>query len=261
MNFLFPSDLVNHKQVDESFALEYEALRAKAHHCHLLNSEEWESGSVKVYPKLLDSSVLVYRGWMMTPSDYQRLVKGVEVLSGKLLISAEQYRLCHHLPNWYKYCQQHTPKTVFTDKNIDFEPLLNELNWQNYFVKDSVKSLTTERGSMAKTADEVRQVIADIEKFRGGIEGKICLREVEDFQPNSEERYFVYKGKLYARDAEMTMPSMLFDIANKIDSPFFSVDIIYNRDNEPRLVELGDGQVSDIKKWKVIDFVQIFDDD
>lgn len=261
MHFLFPSDLMDSKQVDESFKLEYEALKANADQCHLLNADEWESGRCKITPKLLNQPTLIYRGWMMTPSDYQSLFNGVQAQGGNLLTNCEQYRLCHHLPNWYQNCQQYTPKTVFTDKNADFEGLLAELNWQSYFVKDAVKSLTIERGSIAKLADDVRQIIADIEKFRGGIEGKICLREVECFQSDSEERYFVYRGKPYARNAQMIMPDMLLDIADRIDSPFFSADIIYTNEDKPRLVELGDGQVSDIKKWSVTDFVKIFDNE
>lgn len=258
MHFLFPSDLLNDKQVDESFALEYAALQASSHQCHLLNADEWESGYCKITRKLLNQPILIYRGWMMKPNEYQQLNEDIQRLEGKLLTSPQHYELCHHLPNWYEQCQQYTPKTIFTDRNANFESIISEQSWQGCFIKDSVKSLTTERGSIAKTADEVRTIISDIEKFRGGIEGKICLREVEYFQSDSEERYFVYRGKPYARDAQLAMPDMLFDIADKIDSPFFSVDIIYNKDNKPHLVELGDGQVSDIKKWKVIDFIKIF---
>lgn len=258
MNFLFPSSCLDNKQVEENFALEYEALLANSHHCYLLDSDEWETGHCKIRPKLTNTPTLIYRGWMMKPNEYQVLLNSVQLQGGTLLTNVQQYQLCHHLPSWYQSCQQYTPKTVFADMDTDFEKLIKELDWQGYFVKDSVKSLTTERGSIAKTADDVRQIIADIEKFRGGIEGKICLREVEYFQSDSEERYFVYQGKPYARNAQMIMPDMLFDIADRIDSPFFSVDIIDNEDNEPRLVELGDGQVSDIKKWSVTDFVKIF---
>jgi hypothetical protein len=53
------------------------------------------------------------------------------------------------------------------------------------------------------------------------------------------------------------VPPMVADIAGRIDSPFFSVDIVLNRDGVPRLIELRDGQVSDRKKWPVETFTRM----
>jgi hypothetical protein len=45
--------------------------------------------------------------------------------------------------------------------------------------------------------------------------------------------------------------------AQRIASPFFSVDIAERRDGVLRIIELGDGQASDRKHWPVTRFVQM----
>jgi len=44
------------------------------------------------------------------------------------------------------------------------------------------------------------------------------------------------------------VPKIVQTIAPRIDSPFFSVDVVLSTDGTPRLIELGDGQVSDRKQ-------------
>jgi hypothetical protein len=87
------------------------------------------------------------------------------------------------------------------------------------------------------------------------VEGGVCVRELEDLLPETEERYFVLRGKAHARDG--VVPSIVQDVATRIQSPFFSVDIVLNNDGIPRLIELGDGQVSDRKKWSVEAFISM----
>ncbi|MBP0031007.1 ATP-grasp domain-containing protein [Roseofilum sp. Guam] len=38
-------------------------------------------------------------------------------------------------------------------------------------------------------------------------------------------------------------------VADRINSPFFTIDIVQHRDGRDRVVELGDGQVSDLVGW------------
>jgi hypothetical protein len=66
----------------------------------------------------------------------------------------------------------------------------------------------------------------------------------------------VLNGIAYARDG--IVPEVVQIIAARIRSPFFSVDIVLNSDGHPRLIELGDGQVSDKKKWLADRFAAIF---
>ena len=46
--------------------------------------------------------------------------------------------------------------------------------------------------------------------------------------------------------------------ARAIASPFFSVDIARRRDGVERIVEIGDGQVSDLVGWSIERIVEIW---
>ncbi|BCG26138.1 hypothetical protein TUM18999_43290 [Pseudomonas tohonis] len=138
-------------------------------------------------------------------------------------------------------------------RDADFAAALANAGWSACFVKDYVKSLTTQRGSIARSADEVVEILALIERYRGELEGGVCLREFEPLIPETEERYFVLDGRAYGRTDEV--PPLVQEIAQRVPCPFFSVDLVASESGALRLVELGDGQVSDRKQWPVERFV------
>ncbi|MDX8399027.1 MAG: ATP-grasp domain-containing protein, partial [Gallionellaceae bacterium] len=224
--------------------------------CSIYSAEDFESGEFKPRPPLTQGDKVIYRGWMLTPDSYAKLQVAIESHGGKVLTSLAQYRHCHYLPEWYPICEDITPKTIILNKNTDFKSALATKEWSAYFVKDFVKSLTTSRGSVAKTPDEVTEIVSLIEKYRGQIEGGVCVRQFEDLCPETEERYFVFNHTPFSRDG--IIPDIVTTIAARIESPFYSVDIVLASNGTPRLIELGDGQVSDIKKWPANRFVEIF---
>lgn len=89
--------------------------------------------------------------------------------------------------------------------------------------------------------------MALIEQYRGSVEGGVCIRKFEELLPETEERYFVLDRKAFSRDGNV--PSLVHELAALIPSPFFSVDTVISKSGQLRLIELGDGQVSDRKKW------------
>jgi len=116
-----------------------------------------------------------------------------------------------------------------------------------YFVKDYVKSLTTRRGSIARTPAEAAEVARAIAETRGAIEGGLCVRRVERFVTETERRIFVAQGQPFAHDGEV--PALAVEIAARIPSAFFTIDLVRDEAGAWRVVELGDGQVSDRKDW------------
>jgi hypothetical protein len=96
-----------------------------------------------------------------------------------------------------------------------------------------------------------------MEQFRGEIEGGLCVRRVEAFIGDSERRYFVLHGKAYGVAGER-VPELVERVANRIPSPFFSVDQIRREDGVLRVVEVGDGQVSDLVGWSTGDFAAMW---
>jgi hypothetical protein len=99
-----------------------------------------------------------------------------------------------------------------------------------------------------------------MQQYRGQIEGGVCLRKFEEFQPGSEKRYFVINKKFYGQDEAFDTRAMdiLIRVARDIPSPFFSVDIAQHKDGRFRIVEIGDGQVSDLVGWTPERFAEIW---
>jgi hypothetical protein len=253
MHFLYPCDPFDKKKPDEAYEEEFAAAQNAGFTCFLFSAEDFEMGDFKPRPAISFGGEILYRGWMLTPDRYALLQNAIESKGATVLVNTEQYRKCHYLPEWYLECEGLTPKTIFLSKDDDYSAALSRTGWKAYFVKDFVKSLTTARGSVARDVAEVCEVVNLIEHYRGQLEGGVCVRELEDLIPDTEERYFVFRGQSFAHND--VVPAIVQDIADRIRSPFFSVDIVLNIHGIPRLIELGDGQVSDRKKWSAAKFI------
>lgn len=246
LHILYPSEPFNLKEVSETYAQEYE-IAHQQFSCSLIDLDGNPNGKLNVP----DNCKVLYRGWMLTANQYEDLLRKVETP----VTSLSAYLSTHHLPNWYDQCLELTPKTVFLENEEGVDEAVAQLDWAGYFVKDFVKSLTTSRGSFAKDAKEIKEVLHLIRQYRGFLEGGICLREQEAFEPGTEERVFVVKGKPYGREGVVLGA---WGPALKMPSDFYSMDIVKNTQGEWRLVELGDGQVSDYKNWDPHRFVELF---
>jgi hypothetical protein len=130
------------------------------------------------------------------------------------------------------------------------------LGWDKYFLKDYVKSLKTSVGSVVSKPDEVATVLSEMKRIRGTIEGGICVRRFESFRKGSETRYFVIHGVPHAPSDGV--PALVAECARRIQSPFFSLDVAIREDGVERVVEIGDGQVSDLVGWDVDDFSKLW---
>jgi len=79
---------------------------------------------------------------------------------------------------------------------------------------------------------------------------------VTRFVPDTERRYFVVNQMPYGPD-DSEIPAIVHEIAQRIKSPFYSVDVAQLESNkEWILIELGDGEVSDKKQWPLDSFVE-----
>lgn len=253
VQLLFPCDPFNKRVADEAYGEEYDAARAAGFACSLFSFEDFEAGQFKTQPGLCAGVKVLYRGWMLAPEGYARLHHAIAQRDCAMLTSPAQYRHCHYLPEWYALCEEFTPETVIVARDADFAAAVEGRNWPAYFVKDYVKSLTTQRGSVAATPHEIAEVVGLIERYRGAVEGGVCIRKFEQLQADSEERYFVLRGQAFGRDG--SVPALVHALASRIDSPFFSVDVVASSEGTLRLIELGDGQVSDRKQWPVERFM------
>lgn len=253
IHFLFPSDDFNPKVVDPDYADELDAITKLGIGHSLFSFEDFKSGTFKAVPNNLTGKIVVYRGWMMTPEQYASLDAALVTNGAYLLTTPRNYKAAHHMREWYSYVSEFTPFTVFATSREQVNEWVEDLDWPKYFVKDSVKSLTTSRGSIATSGAEVHDILDQLIQYRGGIEGVICLREVESFKVETEKRYLSINGKVWAADGNV--PDVVQHIASRFNMPFFSIDMVENSQGELRLIEIGDGQVSSRKEWSASDFI------
>jgi hypothetical protein len=203
------------------------------------------------------AATVVFRGWMLNAIEYERLSQAIGSASATPFTSTDSYLAAHHLPNWYPLIAEFTPETRVLARDADWESELRSLGWEAFFIKDYVKSLKTSRGSIVRDPSEIDSVVAEMERFRGEIEGGLCVRRVEPFITESERRYFVLDGKAFSPDSQPA-PDLVRQVALRIPSPFFSVDVIRRDDGVLRVVEVGDGQVSDLVGWSASAFVAMW---
>jgi hypothetical protein len=256
--FLFPSDYFQPKQLDAAYAPQLDCLKAIGYPASVICLENLGMGSAQIYPKPAPDETLIYRGWMLASSDYSSLLTAVNLAGAQMWISQAECLATHYLPNWYPLISDLTPETHCFDADDDLERELTALGWSSFFVKDYVKSLKTAGGSIIHQPSEISGLIAQMHKFRGTIEGGICVRRVEDFLSETERRYFVVNGYIFAATLDLEIPEIVKACASRINSKFFSVDAIECRDGCRRIVEIGDGQVSGLVGWTPARFADLW---
>jgi hypothetical protein len=254
-HFLFPSDSLKVAAVEEMFAGQLEAVRISGFSASLCPDSVIQDG--KPLRNVPVGAIVVYRGWMMNAAEYSRFVQAINSASATPLTSLTSYLAAHHLPNWYPLIAEFTPETRVIPLTADFEAELLSLGWTEFFIKDYVKSLKTSRGSIIRDPSEISAVVSEMQQFRGEIEGGLCVRRVEPFALDSERRYFVLDGKAYSSIGD-AVPDLVEAVARRIPSRFFSVDVIRRVDGTMRVVEVGDGQVSDLVGWSASAFAAIW---
>ena len=254
---LAPAHPLRRGVADELVEDEVAALRALGVPVSLFAEDALEQGELRPRPALEPGDVVLYRGWMKTLPAYGVLASEATRLGASLLTSPEDYARCHHLPGWYEHCRDVTPETRFFAADADLEVELASLDWPAYFVKDFVKSLTTSRGSIAKSPSEAAEIARAIAATRGAIEGGLCVRRLERFVEETERRIFVAFGEPHAHDG--VVPDVALVVASRITAPFATLDVVQNDAGTWRVVELGDGQVSDRKAWAAADLAAVID--
>lgn len=257
MRILYAADYFQSRQPDEAFLLEAEAFTAQGFDISTFKMEALAARSERPRPAL--EGPTLYRGWMLDSDQYAHLVEAIKRGGGEPFTTHEEYLRAHHIPSWAGLLAEHTPETVVLPNGTDFEAEIRALGWGKFFVKDYVKSLKTSLGSILSDPSEVGALVAEMQKYRGTIEGGLCIRRVEDLRPETERRFFVLHGKPYSAE-EGAIPPEVEECAERIESPFFSMDAALDTQGRLRIVEIGDGQVSDLVGWSVDRFVSLFAD-
>lgn len=256
LHFLYPSDPFDPKRPEQQFEAQISEIRRLGLSVSIVCLEELGQANCRIRGPIPQGAQVIYRGWMLSPGEYELLGALIEANKATPFTSPKMYLECHYLPGWYPLIAELTPETKVFPLNADFVGELRALGWSQFFIKDYVKSLKTSMGSLISKPEDIDIVLAEMQRFRGTIEGGVCVRRFEQFIPGSETRYFVILGKPYA--ASGSVPEIVRRSALRMTSRFFSVDVAMRSDSVLRVVEIGDGQVSDLVGWEPARFAELW---
>ncbi|WP_075344527.1 ATP-grasp domain-containing protein [Tenacibaculum agarivorans] len=242
----------------------------------LISFEELTDGNITTALRFVKEpesrEFAIYRGWMLTPTQYQNLYSGLLKKNIELINSPEEYKHCHYLPDSYEKIETKTPKSNWTTEldNDSILKLAEEFGDNPIIVKDFVKSEkhNWEEACFIPNASNSNKVKSVVDKFielRGDSlnEGLVFrqFQELEYLTEHSKSRmpltkefriFFANKkivkvfdywdeGKYGETNIEL---DDFIEIAQKIESNFFTMDVAKKKDGEWIIMELGDGQVA-----------------
>lgn len=217
----------------------------------------------------------IYRGWMLSESDYASLGAALNKVNIELINSPQQYAACHYLPQSYAIIERNTARsTWFETKSAPTDSQLSTalapFGEAAVIVKDYVKSQKHYWSTAcfipcAADLEHAKKVVGEFMKLQGSnLNSGLVFREFVELEsagkhgksgmPISREvRLFFLRGKrLLCTDywnAAIELPSeedlRPFDaLAKQIPSNFFSMDLAKRKNGAWMIMELGDGQVA-----------------
>lgn len=247
-----------------SYVLDFDALT----HGDLTRALEW-------IPVAKTPQKIVYRGWMLSTSQYQALFSALKDIGWQLFNSPEQYARAHHLPRAYPFIEGFTPRSTWLSKEQGFSKsqllkTVSSFGSDPLIIKDYVKSQKHYWREAcfvprADDGDHLQRVARRFLELQGeSLAGGLVFREFlplkrlgthpKSGMPLSQEfRLFILNGEVistlnywdnvdYPESHADWAP--LLDIAKTFDSQFFSMDLALTESGRWLIVELGDAQVS-----------------
>jgi hypothetical protein len=275
MMLLVPADVLRPRSADEHFADEAAAARSAGMDVALVDHDALDrpGEADQAVSRVPAGGEAVYRGWMLRSERYADFADALLRRGVTLRTSAAQYRRAHELPGWYGDLAGVTPRSVWTtgDGRAAFERARSELGAGPAVLRDYTKSMKHYWDEAAfipdlADADAAWRVASRFRQLRAeDMAGGFVLRRFEDFV-SAEVRTWWAGGECRlvgphpdAADTTAAATAAATDdtaaaepdlaragpLVAKLGLPFVTVDFALRADGEWRVVELGDGQVSD----------------
>ena len=258
-------------RVDPHFATTADAFREAGATVALIDHDALASGDTEAAVRRVPEGLgpAWYRGWMVIGAQYARLAKALSAKGCELLTDPAAYRTAHELPGWYPDFAEVTPRSDWRpyephDAQFDLiDVLAGGLGSRSVIVKDYVKSCKHEWDTACFVPDvtdgaALHQVVDNFLRLRGGdLAGGLVFRAFEDFVPlaegGGEARIWWLDGEPVAVTAHPDTPDHLPEPdlsavrgpVSRLPARFVTTDLALRADGVWRVVEVGDGQVSD----------------
>jgi len=266
---------MNPRRIDPHFAAEADAARqlggvvARLDHDALLAGRT--NDAVSRVPAGLGAAW--YRGWMIPSEVYANLAGALASRQCELLVTPDRYQTAHELPGWYDIFTAVTPASVWTQLTPGVVPspaeltaLVAPLGTGPGVVKDYVKSRKHEWleacfvPELSNTADLHRVVRRFVELQEDFLAGGIVVRAFEQFTGSKhaagEARVWWVDGDPVLVGPHPDTPEacpepQLADVGpavRRLGCRFVTTDVASRTDGAWRVIEVGDGQVSDLPR-------------
>jgi hypothetical protein len=268
--FIVCADPLSPRRADPHFAGEARAARELGHRVALIDHDALIAGdpaaAVAAVPP--DAGPAWYRGWMVPASAYTALEGELAERGVRLLTSPDSYLRAHELPGWYATFAAVTPRSVWLPTPPGVAPgaavlarLTAPLGGGPAVVKDYVKSRKHEWDEACYVPDlaepdRLAAVVARLVELQGDfLAGGVVVRAFERFVPGAgEARVWWVGGEPVLVTSHPDSPGLLPEpgldavrpLVAALECPFVTTDLALHEDGRWRVVEVGDGQVSDL---------------
>ncbi len=261
---LLPADPLRPRRPDPHFAPEAAAAREAGVPVALVDHDALArpGGADVAVSRVPAGGPAVYRGWMLRSERYADFVAALGDRNVTVRTSAGQYRRAHELPGWYAALAPVTPASVWTTgtDRAGFDRARADLGAGPVVLRDYTRSMKHhwhEAAFIPEVADggaAWRTAARFLELRDDELVGGLVLRRFERFT-SAEARGWWVDGRCALLSAhpdtpERTPPddvdlSAVGPLVAALGLPFVTVDLARRADGVWRVVELGDGQVSD----------------
>ena len=264
MILLLPSDVLRPARVDDHFAAEAAAARAAGLEVSYVDHDAMTrpGGAEQAVRRVSGSGDALYRGWMVDSARYAEFDAALRRRGVTLRTGEAHYRKAHELPGWYEALAAVTPLSAWTTGHdrAAFDRACAELGSGPAVVRDHTKSMKhhwDEAMFIPDIADRdgAWAVARRFRELRGDdLQGGFVLRRFERFVSAEVRTWWVNgvrrltgphpdaSGEEFGAEVDLTAVEPL--VAG-LRLPFVAVDLALRDDGVWRVVELGDGQVSD----------------
>ncbi|MCX4803611.1 ATP-grasp domain-containing protein [Streptomyces sp. NBC_01214] len=277
---LYCRDPLNERRADAHFAAQARQLRDAGGTALLIDHDALLAGDAeRAVARVPEGTGAVwYRGWMIPSGHYAALDAALRRRGGELVVTPEAYRRAHELPGWYESFAGLTPVSGWLPAVPGAVPdseglaaLVAGLPPGAGVVKDYVKSRKHEWDEACYVPDladraALHRVVARFVELQGEfLAGGVVVRAFEQFvtpeATAAEVRVWWRDGvprlvtahpdSPVSEVPEPALESALEPVRAAVEAlgcPFVTTDLALRADGVWRVVEVGDGQVSDLHR-------------
>jgi hypothetical protein len=269
---LFCADPLHPRRVDEHFAAEADAVREAGGGVALIDHDALLRGDADAAVARVPGELgpAWYRGWMIPAARYRELAEALTARQTGLLVPPDDYRRAHELPGWYDVFASVTPRSLWCSaepgrppSTEDIAKLVAPLGSGPGITKDFVKSRKHEWDEACYVPDlantpAVHRVVRRLVELQGSdLTGGVVVRAFEPFVETGpdagEARVWWLDGEPVVVGAHPDTPerapapdlTAVRPLVRALGCRFVTTDLARRADGVWRVVEVGDGQVSD----------------